>query len=392
MTYNFYFDESFHSRRISSSSLNDNDYFNSYISIGIGFKEYMHDKIRKKYMNFEKKQKDVFGFYCETDELKSKIVSKKHYKYGLASFNVKEVNLYQDYFEFLLNNNILYYFSSCDKLEYLLLQCNYNSSEMFNIYACIYSIVKMINVYRPKNVIMDILNNSTNLISDLKQFCKNQIKANGSLKLKELENEAFSNIVLFLEEMDSSNINYDFNYDFTYRGFSLFLNEVGIKNTNVFIDQEGTNKIVESAKKFDFKNVIPNDSKDSFGIRVSDMICGFISKMMRALYDDTKNDPSIPYTTQHLLNSEWFRINDLQFKLYKTIAKYIKKYNNVYYGSYISLYCDLFSELMGLIYFFDGFSSYDEYIKKDYKERAKEGNNIILQRVLSDIKRVERIC
>ena len=71
---------------------------------------------------------------------------------------------------------------------------------------------------------------------------------------------------------------------------------------------------------------------------------------------------------------------------------YIKKYNNVYYGSYISLYCDLFSELMGLIYFFDGFSSYDEYIKKDYKERAKEGNNIILQRVLSDIKRVERIC
>lgn len=82
----------------------------------------------------------------------------------------------------------------------------------------------------------------------------------------------------------------------------------------------------------------------------------------------------------------------MQFKLYKTIAKYIKKYNYVYYGSYISLYCDLFSELMGLIYFFDGFSSYDEYIKKDYKERAKEGNNIILQRVLGDIKRVERIC
>ena len=98
------------------------------------------------------------------------------------------------------------------------------------------------------------------------------------------------------------------------------------KNTNVFIDQEGTNKIVESAKKFDFKNVIPNDSKDSFGIRVSDMICGFISKMMRALYDDTKNDPSVPYTTQHLLNSEWFHVNNYQFKLYKTIAKYIKKY------------------------------------------------------------------
>ncbi len=265
---------------------------------------------------------------------------------------------------------------------------------MFNIYACIYSIVKMINVYRPKNVIMDILNNSTNLISDLKQFCKSQIKANGSLKLKELENEAFSNIVLFLEEMDSSEFSSDLltiDIDDTVL-FSLFLNEVGIKNTNVFIDQESTNKIVESAKKFDFKNVIPNDSKDSFGIRVSDMICGFISKMMRALYDDTKNDLSVPYTTQHLLNSEWFRINDLQFKLYKTIAKYIKKYNNVYYGSYISLYCDLFSELMSLIYFFDGFSSYDEYIKKDYKECAKEGNNIILQRVLGDIKRVERIC
>ena len=46
---------------------------------------------------------------------------------------------------------------------------------------------------------------------------------------------------------------------------------------------------------------------------------------------------------------------------------------------------------MGLIYFFDGFNSYEEYIKTDYKERAKEGNNIILQRVLNDIKRVEII-
>lgn len=62
MTYNFYFDESFHSRRISSSSLNYNDYFNSYISIGIGFKEYMHDKIRKKYMNFEKNKKMFLNF------------------------------------------------------------------------------------------------------------------------------------------------------------------------------------------------------------------------------------------------------------------------------------------------------------------------------------------
>ena len=69
----------------------------------------------------------------------------------------------------------------------------------------------------------------------------------------------------------------------------------------------------------------------------------------------------------------------------------LKKYNDIYYGSYISLYCDLFSELMGLIYFFDGFNSYEEYIKTDYKERAKEGNNIILQRVLNDIKRVEII-
>ena len=55
MTYNFYFDESFHSSRISSSYLNDNDYFNSYLSIGIVFKEYMYGKISKKYMNFDTK-------------------------------------------------------------------------------------------------------------------------------------------------------------------------------------------------------------------------------------------------------------------------------------------------------------------------------------------------
>lgn len=119
------------------------------------------------------------------------------------------------------------------------------------------------------------------------------------------------------------------------------------------------------------------------------MFCGFIARMMRAIYDDTKNDPKVVYDSKHLLREEWFDIAEKQFNLYKLIAKYLKKYIKIYYGSYIGLYFDLFDEFIGLIYYFDDFKDYEEYSKKNIKEHAIDCNNIIILRVLNDLKRLE---
>lgn len=387
--YNFYFDESFHSRKVTSGSFEDNDYFNSYISTGIGINKGNCTSIFKEYDIFEKNQKNNYGFNNYDSELKSSIISKEHYKYGISSFKTKDVKLYKDFFDFLLKNDVIYYISICDKLEYLLLQCEYESSIALNKNACIYSIVKLINVYRPKKVVQDILDKNDNLISDLKDFLKKQLNNNKNIEFKKLENETIINLIIFLNNIKLSNVNYEFDYNFTYTGLALLINEIKISNVNVFVDKEGTNKIFNCAKQYNFNSVRQLDSYNNQGIRISDMFCGFISKMMRALYDGTKNNPDIPYTKTHLLNERWWDINQEQFELYKTILDYIKKYNYVYYGSYISLYCDLFSELMGLIYYFDYYDSYEKYREKTLDEHYQLGNKTIIIRLRNDIKRIE---
>lgn len=385
MKYVFYFDESFHTRNITEASLNENDYFNSYISTGVVVKSKNKSNILKKYKTLENKYKK---FYC-VDELKSEIISKKHYKYGLKTFNEKEIDLYSDIFGFLLNNDIQYYIYSSDKLEYLLLQCYYNAPFYLNKIACIYSITKLVNVYRPKKVIKDIMNGNECLINDLKEFMNNQLSINGNLQLKETENDAIRNILLCLNNIDSSKINYEFDYRHTYYGLKKLIEELNIQDVSIIIDKEGIGRISMCARMEGFLKARQIDSKNSPGIRISDMFCGFIARMMRAIYDDTKNDPNIVYDSRHLLKEKWFDINEKQFNLYKLIAKYFKKYIKTYYGTYIGLYFDLFDEFIGLIYYFDDFKDYDEYLKKGFNEHKNDCNNNIILRIFNDLKRIE---
>jgi len=385
LKYNFYFDESFHTRTITEPSFSANDYFNSYISTGMGINSNNISRIFRKYKEFEEKYKKFYS----VSELKSEIINKKHYKYGISTFKKNEVELYYDYFTFLLDNDIQYYISVCDKLEYLLLQCKYKAPYYFNKYACIYSLTKLINVYRPKDVIEDIMNKNNKLIEDLRKFLIKQLNINGNIKLKENENEAINNILLFLKYIDASEIDYVFSYNFTYIGLNKLIQELNLSDVKVIIDKEATGRIWKSAKKEGFVDSRQINSKRSPGVRISDMFCGFISRTMRAIYDDTKNNPQIPYTDKHMLNEKWFIIDENRFNLYKLVAKYIKKNINVYYGSYVGIYFDLFDEFIGLVYYFDKFDSFINYNKKNTKEHFEKCNNIILSRICNDLKRFE---
>lgn len=233
------------------------------------------------------------------------------------------------------------------------------------------------------------MNGEKSFIIDLKEFMKKQLSINGSLKLKEKENDAINNILLYLNNIDSSQINYEFNYRFTYYGLKKLIKELNIRDVSIIIDKEGTGKNCMCARMEGFEKARQIDSKYSPGIRISDMFCGFIARMMRAIYNDTKNDPNIIYDTKHLLDKKWFDINEKQFVLYKLVAKYFKKYINVHYGSYIGLYFDLFDEFMGLIYYFDDFKDFDKYTKKSIEDHAIDCNNIIIFRILKDLKRLE---
>lgn len=385
MQYKFYFDESFHTRKITKASFEDTGYFNSYLSTGIGIKSNTVQNIFRKYKIIEKKYKSFYG----TKELKSEIINKKHYKFGLNTFSKKEIELYIDYFSFLIDNDILYYISCLDKLEYLLLQCKYKQPYFLNKLAIIYSIVKLINVYRPAKVIEDIMNNSNKFLVDLKKFAIKQLKTNGKIELKTKENKAIINILNYLDFIDTLEINKQFDYSFTYRGLKKLIEEIGLNDVKIIIDKEATGNICKSAKMVGFSNTRQIDSKRSPGIRMSDMFCGFISRVMRAIYEDTKNNPEVVYNEKHVLSEKWFELDKPKFDLYKLISKYLKKYSNIHYCTFIGIYFDLFDEFIGLIYYIDDYPNFDEYIRRTPKEHVEECNNFLVGRVFNNLKKIE---
>ena len=386
MEYNFYFDESFHDRNITYNSLKSNDYFNSYVSVGIGIEKNDVDSIEKKFLSFEKIYKDKY----DTFELKSSVVAKKHYRCGISSFNTLEVDMYSSFFDFLLQNKIIYYINLSDKFELLLDQCEINGF-CLNVSAIVYSMTKIINVYRPKQVITDVLKSSSQFLYDFKLFCINQMKKNSNIKLKEQENRALSQMITFIDLFDVSNVNFEFDYGYcmTFEGLKKFQNEINIDRINVIIDKEGNGKICDCAKYVGYNNAEESDSKESFGVRISDLLCGFISRMMFALYNDTKHDLSLPYNEKHLLSKEWFVLSKKKFDLYKKISKYLKLESNIYYSTYVSRYFDLFGEFVGLIYYIDMFYSYEEFNCRSADFHFNEGNNFIMNIIMNHIRRME---
>lgn len=373
MKYNFYFDESFNTRLISKESLKSNNYFNSYVSTGIGIIKSDTHKTFCCYKKFEKIYKEKY----KTAELKATIINKEHYRYGIKKFNKVEIDMYSDFFDFLLKNNVVYYISICDKLEYLLTQCKFSDSRDYKYF--IYCLTKLINVYRPSKVINDLTNNNTNLFLDLYEFLLNLRNDNKNFKLKTRENETIDFILKNLNYINPSLINYYFSYDFTYIGFRELVNELSSEDVSVIIDKEGTGRIKESAKKQGFLKVRQMNSLNSPGVRISDMFCGFISRMLRAIYDDLKHDTTVPYSTPHYLNDEWFNINEKQFLLYKSVAKYLKKYSTIYNTFYIEIYFDLFYVFVLLVNYFDQFKNFNDYNNILYTNHYRNCNTYILQ-------------
>ena len=158
---------------------------------------------------------------------------------------------------------------------------------------------------------------------------------------------------------------------------------MGLNEVRVVIDKEGNpnNNTANACKKEGFKNVIETDSKKNITIRCTDLMCGFISKMMRAIYEDTKTTDDEEYKERKILDKNWFEINKEQFLLYKNIAKYFKKYSKYYWGTYISIYFDSFLQFINLIYYFDNYDSFEEFESIDSNSHRERYNEFIIKHI-----------
>ncbi|PCD98147.1 hypothetical protein CKY11_14750 [Enterococcus hirae] len=177
----------------------------------------------------------------------------------------------------------------------------------------------------------------------------------------------FNFIICVLNSLNS-NVNVNWQYEFSFLGFQKYLNDSEISKVDLFIDKEGNELTLNAAKKLGFINAIELDSKNSVGIRLADMIAGIISKLLKSIRKALDYKDETEYTTKKLLDKKWFDLNEEQYNLYKQLFYILSHLHNVYYKSFSGIYADDFVILISFLGYINNFSNYNDFVNcKDDK-------------------------
>lgn len=368
--YHFYYDESEHSRKINLNTVTSDNYYDNFIAAFVGWKSENENSISDNYVLFEEKYSDRKS----KGELKSQTLKQKYFYNGFASMNKENICFIDDFLS-LFDENISIYFAVISKIEFIISQIfdGYENSFMHDMDAMKYSIVKAILMYRPKEIIERVFENTQELIDALKAFLEERIEKNKLyLALKQKESKNFREILEILNDIsDVNTINWDYNIAFL--GFKQYLTYRQIKNPNLIIDKEGNSNTLNAAKYVGFNTAIEIDSKDSIGVRISDMFAGLISKLLKSLHNALRYDSSNDKPEKKLLNQKWFSLTEEQFELYKKMYNIICKSNNDLYKTFLSKYSDDLIVFIELLNYMNQFSSAEE-LKQDINMQSEYFN------------------
>lgn len=358
MKYNFYYDETEHSRKISLETITASNYYDNFISVIVGWTSEDGESVMSKYLAFEEK----YGYRKKNGELKSQTMKTRDFKLGFASLNNHTIELYEDLIS-LFDNKIIIYFSVFSKIEYVINQLfsEYHNSWLVDVDSMKYSIIKAINVYRPKNVIEAIYKEPQIFVDELRSFLEEQIIKNQSNSvLKERENQAFEEIRILLDDTEFP-ASLDWTYFAPFDGFSKLLAEMNIEDYKLIIDREGDAKhTLNSARFVGLQNVTEEDSKEHVGIRMADMLAGVISKLMQSLKVSLTRDYKDGKIEKILIDSGWFALNQRQLDLYKKLYKVICVNNHYWYTVYAGIYFDDLVVFVSLLQYMNHLESVDE--------------------------------
>ena len=225
-TYKFYYDESEHSRTINYNTVTAPNYYDNFITVIVGWSKEQEKEAFKKYKDFENKYSDRKD---KNGKLKSTTLKQKKFKCGFASLDKANTQFIMDFLS-IFDESTKLYFSVASKIEYLVLQLFISYQNNSIIDEVKYSIIKSLILYRPKNVIKSIYDNPKKFVEELKRFFRERIECNRSnISMKELENEAFENILYILDDISAiSKLQWD--YHMPFDGFAKYLQEEQIKN------------------------------------------------------------------------------------------------------------------------------------------------------------------
>lgn len=373
--YNFFYDETEHSRVINYSTICADNYYDNFSTVIIGWQQCKQTYIIERYQQFEDKyeERKIKG------ELKSITMKRKDFRFGFGSLTKNNIEFYSDFLD-VITTDIKLYFSVFSKLEYLIIQLlqNYSNDEKINFYHTVYSVTKLINVYRPNEVLKSMGESPEKFLSYIRNFLKKRWKVNQrNITLKERENNAILEILMILNNLETIK---EFNWQYTniFIGYKQLLDEMNITNLNLILDKEGSGQTINSARHIlvsdiGICNINEMDSKECVGLRFADMFVGFISKMMQSLHKSLNKNPN-DEVDKIILDNKWFNITEQQFKMYQKFYKILLIDNNYWFKTYASIYADDLIALTVLLKYFMSFSSFEDYNKVTEKIHAEKVN------------------
>ena len=376
MNYSFYYDETEHSRKITYNTVSASNYYDFFTAVIVGWNENDENDIINKYLEVEEK----YDYRKKDGELKSDSIKKNDFKLGFASLNKNTITFYEELLSFY-DEKILLYISCFSKLEYLIGQIlnNYENSIMFDADAMKYSIVKAINVYQPEKLLSSIYSNPKDFTKELKNFLQNRIAENEkNIDLKKRENTAFEQILMVLENVESVE-EFEWQYSEPFKGFQQMLLEGGISSYRLAVDNES--KTCNTAIEVGIQNVREEDSISCVGVRIADMMAGFLSRFMQILCLQLRANYSNGVISKTLLDSGWFVLNERQFQLYKKLYKIVCEYNNFWYKTYLGYYADDLVAFISLLQFINHFNTVDELKNEEIKMLPEYYNSFVCEQL-----------
>lgn len=147
--YNFYYDESEHSRKINYKTVSASNYYDNFVTMIVGWSA-EKDDILQRHAAFETKYADRKD---RNGEIKVRCFSKT-IQVWFCLLNKQNAQFVNDFLS-LFDKDIHIYFSISSKIEYLVLQVfqGYRNSFLVDADLMKYSITKALVMYRPQEII-----------------------------------------------------------------------------------------------------------------------------------------------------------------------------------------------------------------------------------------------
>ena len=397
--YRFYFDESFHDRKIiikenTINTFSEND-IDSYVGFFWGASNSVADRVIKDFEELEGEYKKILGI---EGELKATNFGKKNYDCGIRSFNRECFGFYSELFSVLDRPGVVFQYDVVSKIEQLLLQIfdfsfpeNREVIMKYGIHPryFIYSLAKFFCTYKNEELISALYNVEVAgdsqafkicLIHQLRTICK----AITGIERKELELASYRQMIFILANLKvhvkgTKKVGFSYAPDFV--GLTRLLKELHInpKSVALTIDEEA--KTIETAKKYSFGSVTGASSANCSAVRISDHLSNFVGRFIYAFQNDKgmKEDPVADISqieendlaTKRLLSDEWFELSKEQFELYCKIAKVLIIDHQQYWTALTGIYFDSvisFAELFKFFYYIGDYNTFCQSDKKMMKE------------------------